>query len=62
MRINKIIDLIKIRQPVYYVSTSDFSYKNGSRSSINYFNESFNEMSLGISIGDVWFLRRRAKQ
>ena len=40
----------------------DFSYKNGSRSSINYFNESFNEMSLGISIGDVWFLRRRAKQ
>ena len=40
----------------------DFSYKNGSRSSTNYFNESFNEMSLGISIGDVWFLRRRAKQ
>jgi len=40
----------------------DFSFKNGSRSSINYFNESFNEMSIGISIGDVWFLRRRAKQ
>ena len=31
MRINKIIDLIKIRQPVYYISTSDFSYKNGKK-------------------------------
>ena len=31
MRINKIIDLIKVRQPVYYISTSDFSYKNGKK-------------------------------
>ena len=31
MRINKIIDLIKIKQPVYYISTSDFSYNNGKK-------------------------------
>ena len=28
-RINKIIDLLKKDQPVYYVSTSNFTYKNG---------------------------------
>ena len=31
MRINKIIDLIKIGQPVYYISTSEFTYKNGKK-------------------------------
>ena len=40
----------------------DLSFKNGNRSSVDYFNESFREISVGISIGDVWFLRRRAKQ
>ena len=28
-RINKIIDLLEKNQPVYYISTSDFTYKNG---------------------------------
>ena len=40
----------------------DVSYKRGTRSSEDYFNEIFNEITFGISIGDVWFLRRRAKQ
>ena len=40
----------------------DVSYKRGTRSSEDYFNEIFNEFTFGISIGDVWFLRRRAKQ
>ncbi len=30
-RINKIIDLIEKKQPVYYISTSDFSYSNGKK-------------------------------
>jgi 4-hydroxy-2-oxoheptanedioate aldolase len=30
-RINKIIDLLKKDQPVYYVSTSNFTYKNGKK-------------------------------
>ena len=40
----------------------DLSYNNGTRSSKNNFNESFKQFSIGISVGDVWFLRRRAKQ
>ena len=40
----------------------DLSYNNGIRSSKNNFNESFKQFSIGISVGDVWFLRRRAKQ
>ena len=40
----------------------DVSFKRGTRSSENYYNEIFNEFTFGISIGDVWFLRRRAKQ
>ena len=30
-KINKIIDLLKKNQPVYYISTSDFTYKNGKK-------------------------------
>ena len=40
----------------------DLSYNNGIRSEQNGFNETFKQFSIGISVGDVWFLRRRAKQ
>ena len=30
-RINKIIDLLKINQPIYYESTDDFSFSNGKK-------------------------------
>ena len=40
----------------------DLSYNNGTRSSKNNFNESFKQFSIGISVGDIWFLRRRTKQ
>lgn len=40
----------------------DLSYNNGTRISKNNFNESFKQFSVGISVGDVWFLRRRTKQ
>ena len=40
----------------------DLSYKNGSRTSENNFSETFKQFSIGISVGDIWFLRRRAKQ
>ena len=32
-RINKIIDLLKINQPIYYESTDDFSFSNGKKMS-----------------------------
>ena len=32
-RINKIIDLLKINQPIYYRSTDDFSFSNGKKMS-----------------------------
>jgi len=40
----------------------DLSYNNGTRTSENNFSETFKQFSIGISVGDVWFLRRRAKQ
>lgn len=44
------------------VNQLDLSYNNGTRISKNNFNESFKQFSVGISVGDVWFLRRRTKQ
>ena len=40
----------------------DLSFNNGTRTSENNFSETFKQFSIGISVGDVWFLRRRAKQ
>lgn len=40
----------------------DFSYRNGNRSIIDGQKELFNEITIGVSLGDMWFLRRRAKQ
>lgn len=40
----------------------DLSFNNGTRSSENNFSETFKQFSIGISVGDVWFLRRRSKQ
>lgn len=40
----------------------DVSFNNGTRSSENNFSETFKQFSIGISVGDVWFLRRRSKQ
>ena len=40
----------------------DFSFRNGSRYIDGSNKELFREFTVGISVGDVWFLRRRAKQ
>jgi len=40
----------------------DLSFNNGTRTSENNFSETFKQFSIGISVGDVWFLRRRSKQ
>ena len=40
----------------------DLSYNSGARSAEDNFSETFNQFSIGITVGDVWFLRRRAKQ
>ena len=40
----------------------DFSFRNGSRYIDGLNKELFREFTVGISVGDVWFLRRRAKQ
>ena len=40
----------------------DLSFNNGTRISENNFSETFKQFSIGISVGDVWFLRRRSKQ
>ena len=40
----------------------DFSFRNGSRYIDRSNKELFREFTVGISVGDVWFLRRRAKQ
>jgi hypothetical protein len=40
----------------------DFSYRNGSRSITDGQKELFKEITIGVSLGDMWFLRRRAKQ
>ena len=40
----------------------DFSYRNGNRSITESQKELFKEITIGVSLGDMWFLRRRAKQ
>jgi len=40
----------------------DFSFRNGSRYINKNYKENFREFGVGISVGDVWFLRRRTKQ
>ena len=40
----------------------DFSYRNGNRSITYGQKELFKEITIGVSLGDRWFLRRRAKQ
>lgn len=39
----------------------DLAYKTGDRSIVGGQNESFEEISIGISLGDLWFLKRRAR-
>ncbi len=39
----------------------DIAYKTGARSIVCGQNESFEEISIGISLGDIWFLKRRAR-
>jgi len=40
----------------------DFSYSTGSRSINGDYKELVKEFNIGLSLGDVWFLRRREKQ
>jgi len=40
----------------------DFSYRTGSRFINGGYKELVKEFKIGLSLGDVWFLRRRAKQ
>ncbi len=40
----------------------DFSYRTGSRSIDGGYKELIQEFTVGVTLGDVWFLRRRAKQ
>ena len=40
----------------------DISYRNGSRLITDGQKELFKEITIGVSLGDMWFLRRRAKQ
>jgi len=40
----------------------DFSYRTGSRSINGDYKEIVKEFNIGLSLGDVWFLRRREKQ
>ena len=40
----------------------DFSFRYGSRSIRSSQKELFQEFTIGVSLGDIWFLRRRAKQ
>jgi hypothetical protein len=37
----------------------DFSFRNGSRSLDESKKELFKEFTVGVSLGDIWFLRRR---
>jgi len=39
----------------------DFSFRNGSRSLDESKKELFKEFTVGVSLGDIWFLRRRGK-
>ena len=40
----------------------DFSFRNGTRLITEGQKELFKEITIGVSLGDLWFLRRRAKQ
>ncbi|MDP6338959.1 MAG: hypothetical protein QF842_01355 [Candidatus Marinimicrobia bacterium] len=40
----------------------DFSYRTGSRSIDGGYKELMQDFTIGVSLGDVWFLRRRGKQ
>jgi len=40
----------------------DFSFRNGSRTFDETQKEIFREVTVGVSLGDIWFLRRRGKQ
>jgi len=40
----------------------DFSFRNGSRIFDETQKEIFREVTVGVSLGDIWFLRRRGKQ
>ena len=40
----------------------DFSYRTGSRSINGDYKELVKEFNIGLSLGDIWFLRRREKQ
>ena len=40
----------------------DFSYRTGSRSINGDYKELVKGFNIGLSLGDVWFLRRREKQ
>ena len=39
----------------------DFSFRNGQRGINGGAEELFNEFTIGLSLGDNWFLRRRGK-
>lgn len=39
----------------------DISYKKGDRFMVNGQKENFEEVSIGISLGDIWFLKRRSR-
>jgi hypothetical protein len=40
----------------------DVAYRTGARSITNDYKETIQEFTIGLSLGDVWFLRRRTKQ
>ena len=40
----------------------DIAYRTGARFMTNDYIESIQEITIGLSLGDIWFLRRRAKQ
>ncbi|MBC8344930.1 MAG: hypothetical protein ISR82_02370 [Candidatus Marinimicrobia bacterium] len=40
----------------------DIAYRTGSRFMTKDYKESIQEFTIGLSLGDIWFLRRRAKQ
>jgi len=39
----------------------DVAYRTGARFMTNDYKESIQEFTIGLSLGDIWFLRRRAK-
>ena len=43
-------------------SQLDIAYRTGTRFMTNDYKESIQEFTIGLSLGDIWFLRRRGKQ